>query len=675
MPKYKFLFLAFLFFIALWPIQQAYAIFEGLSDLIANAVFLLFFKIFIEIGNLILQLSLLILNWVLSDGFIPWSYTNAANNPIINIGWTLTRDLANMSFIVILVAIGLGTALKLGEYQVQKTLPTLIIIALLINFTPVFLGLMVDAANITMNFFLAKVSGLDAWGRASESQSALIMQTLKSGGAVLGLVPAIFQVMMLVAINIFSAAIIAAFAGLFLIRYIAIWLLVILSPIVFAMYILPSTRKMYWNQWWKQFTQWTIIGIPAAFFLYLGNHIMIAAPSMNLNPPSSSIWDLTFLNFIRSIMPYFISLIFLWFGFFVALTSSAQGSSGIIKTVQTGVKKGGAWAQNKGKRFASRGLAENERFQKLSQRLSTMNDIKGPTWGQGQTGIGAWAKRRAATIAGVPLTPLKVPGIKQATAELGRRAGRAGMGLTETAKKEISRAETELEKASVEMVISKFRSTTDWATKIGYINRLVKKGDLDEALSKGLKSTDVAQTMIRAEKYGAEKDIVSAMPTVKEDEFRMMLGIPTGTSTAPAPPLTPLQTSQMANLYSSEIISKIKPDRAGQLSRETLRRPEIMESIIKTWDDRHIGKLLETHGRTGADAIETRIEQLATASGVTPMEWLEGRPATPAQPARPHPTIAGVMLPATPAQPAVPGNNPRLASYIKSTAGRRTFRI
>lgn len=405
LPKYKFLFLAILFLGLVWPVSQAQAIFEGLAELIANAVFQFIFLIIVGIGNLILQLSLLILNWILSENFMPWSYTNAATNPIISIGWTLTRDLANMSFIVILVAIGLGTALKLGEYQVQKTLPTLIVIALLINFTPVLLGLMIDASNITMNFFLEKVSGLDAMGRIFEAQSSLISQTFRAGGVVTGSISAIFQIMMLFVIDIFSAAIIAAFAALFLIRYIAIWILVILSPIVFALYILPNTRKMYWNQWWHQFTQWTIIGIPAAFFLYLGNHIMISAPTMDLTPPSSGIWDVGFLTFIKSVMPYFISLIFLWFGFFQTLSSSATGSQGIIKTVQSTVKKlpNTRRAQLAKSKVAGAGLATLGGAARAAERLD-QGAAKMGIFGRGlqiATKPTAWATR-AASGAAIP---------------------------------------------------------------------------------------------------------------------------------------------------------------------------------------------------------------------------------------------------------------------------------
>lgn len=685
MPKKLRLLWAFLFLAVLWPFRSASALCFD-ANCIASAVFKFLFMIIVSIGNLILQFAFLLLNWVLSENFMPWSYTTPTGNPIIEIGWTLTRDLANMSFVVILVAIGLGTALKLKEYDAQKLIPRLIIIALLINFTPVILGLMLDAANITMNFFLEKISGFDALVRITESQAKMIGDTIMKNDAILGIIAAAFQAMVLFIIDILSAAIIVAFTALFVMRYVMIWLLVILSPIAFASRILPQTQGMIWKRWWNEFVQWTIIGIPAAFFLYLGNFIMAKAPSMTLSAPGGSgIFAQTFTNFITSIMPYLIAVMFLYIGFFMALSSSATGADGVIKTVKSGVSKSRNWAQTRGKRFASRKLAESDRFKRMSERLSTMQDIKRPSWGTkidpvtgarvSQSGIGGWAKRRAAAVAGAPLIPLKVPGVKQATAELGRRAGRAGMGLTESAKKEIDRAEKELEKASVEMVISKFRSTTDWATKIGYLNRLVKKGDLDEALKKGLKSVDVAQTLIKAEKYGEGKDIISAMPTVKEDEFRTRLGIPVGTASAPPSPLTPLQTSQMANLYRTEVISKIRPDRAGQISRESLQKPEVVEAMILQWDGRYIGKLMETHGRDAADAIEKRITDLAAAAGVTPKEWLEGIPAQPAQPARPHPTVAGVMLPPTPAIPAIPGANPKLAAYIKSSAGRQFFTI
>ena len=108
------------------------------------------------VTSLLLELAVQILNAVISTGLISLSYTNPAGNPFIAVGWELTRGLTNIIFVVALLAIGLGTALKINDYQAKKALPLLIVIALLINFTPVILGVIVDASNIIMNYLKIK---------------------------------------------------------------------------------------------------------------------------------------------------------------------------------------------------------------------------------------------------------------------------------------------------------------------------------------------------------------------------------------------------------------------------------------------------------------------------------------------------------------------------------------
>ena len=78
-----------------------------------------------------------------------WMIEISLNVPIIaseivQTGWTFTRDFVNMFFILILVFIGLATILKINEYEAKKILPLLIIIALLINFSTVLVGFVVD---------------------------------------------------------------------------------------------------------------------------------------------------------------------------------------------------------------------------------------------------------------------------------------------------------------------------------------------------------------------------------------------------------------------------------------------------------------------------------------------------------------------------------------------------
>jgi len=97
-----------------------------------------------------------------------------------------------------------------------------------------------------------------------------------------------------------------------------LWILVILSPIAFVSYILPITRRggslLSWRTWWEQLVAWAIIGIIAAFFLYLG-FTMIAM--INANPrefvclPGDKDCGSGGLGLMNNILPYLIPLILL----------------------------------------------------------------------------------------------------------------------------------------------------------------------------------------------------------------------------------------------------------------------------------------------------------------------------------------------------------------------------
>lgn len=356
-----------------------------LGNQVANAVASLVTYTILAIGAGFVRLSLYLLNnIVLSGKVITWSYTQLSN-PLINVGWTLTRDLTNMLFVIVLVIIGLGTALKLKDYEGQKLLPNLIGIALLINFTPVILGVMVDAANIVMNFFLSGLGGFDVFGRVLATQQAILAQTLKGGD----LLSFVVQVQVLTGCSIITSVILLAFSALFAVRYVAIWILVILSPFAFACQILPQTKDT-WKDWWNHFIQWCFIGPAAAFFLYLGNYMMMEAPRMAfVSPPVSEGLAQPFVNMITAIMPYSISLIFLIFGLFTALTSSESIAKNIIQGAQKTVKGLPKWVATR---------------RPVAEKLGAGAEAAASTVGAIDRGL---AKVGGIKIPGTGITPLK----------------------------------------------------------------------------------------------------------------------------------------------------------------------------------------------------------------------------------------------------------------------------
>jgi len=282
-------------------------------------------------------LSGLLVRWTLSPDFTSFPYTkpgdaNNGGNPIIKAGLDVTLPLANMIIILCFVAIAIATILRIESYSFQKLLPTLIIIALLVNFAPVLCGLVVDAGNVTMNFFAGHLGGISGmakiaktlWGEGGFWHDIMGMWGLHSGTEMAIYVSPIAKTLSIIIYNCVATLILFMFFILFILRYIMIWLLVILSPIAFVSYILPATRG-YFKKWWNQLLQWSFVGAIGAFFLFLGGITMSQFGNANLSPPAA---DTTWLTeIINSMLPALFSCTVLLIGFFMTLKGGAIGAT------------------------------------------------------------------------------------------------------------------------------------------------------------------------------------------------------------------------------------------------------------------------------------------------------------------------------------------------------------
>ncbi len=221
-------------------------------------------------GSIALSIQGAILESAIGNPFA-FSYTNPATNPVINIGWTLLRDIANTLFILGLSYIGLATALNLGGFNTKKAFGRLIVAALLINFTPVICGTIVDASNLIMNLFTSNIAGaFNVFGSLVSGGWGSVWDILASF-TVLGAA----KLLVIIIYQYFTSFVLFVFTFLLLARHIAIWILVIISPIAFFCWIFDSTKK-HFTTWWNQFIHWTFIGITAAFALYLSGHLLNA---------------------------------------------------------------------------------------------------------------------------------------------------------------------------------------------------------------------------------------------------------------------------------------------------------------------------------------------------------------------------------------------------------------
>lgn len=293
------------FLLAFIPFSIAHAVFwDGLLSIIEKGVSGIlgaFASIFEAIFKAVAGLMMLVINYFMGLTVVPATGPGLTTPQFVIQGWNISRRLINILFILILAFIGLATILRLQTYQLQKTLPGLIIIALLVNFSGLFVGFFADIGNIIAKVFLDKVhggwefTGLN-WNASPGAQVAriifYIMATL------------IYFVVML----------------LFAVRVMILWTLTIVAPLAFGAYVLPATRK-YWAQWLGQVIQWSIIGIPISFFMYFANlALRTAAPGA----PGG----------LGALLPSFIAPFTALFLLFAGITLSMQlapdGAQGVI---------------------------------------------------------------------------------------------------------------------------------------------------------------------------------------------------------------------------------------------------------------------------------------------------------------------------------------------------------
>jgi hypothetical protein len=325
------------------PTSSTQAIGWGwLANPVAIAIAIIVLQFLVATTSAILWLATSILSWVTSENFISLPYISEG---IVEIGWPLCRDFANMALVIFLVIIGLATALRIRDYEAKKALPVLIIVALLVNFSPVICGFFIDAANIVMNWFLEGIKEVGHvyehfFNLGKEITDKLGKGDIESFGS-LAAEGLIIRPLIISVFNVGAAFIIFLFSFIFILRYIALWALVILSPLAFVSYILPVTKR-FWNMWWNQFVQWTTIGITMGFFLYLGFQLLGITTTGELqlvasDLPESAEAPNPVAWLLNSILPYFVVLAFLGLGFFLGLSSGAAGA----KQILTGMRRGG----------------------------------------------------------------------------------------------------------------------------------------------------------------------------------------------------------------------------------------------------------------------------------------------------------------------------------------------
>jgi len=201
--------------------------------------------------------------------------------PFILIGWVFFRDIANLGFVFGIIVIAVATILRIQGYQAQRILLKLIAAALLVNFSLVLAGSIIRVADVFSQFFMDKMTsgGTFSIGTKLTQGFKIPELTVKpdEGSGVLeriasaALGPDLFEVSALALTAVFLILIfltLLAFSGMLFVRFLHLSFLLMISPLVWLLWIFPHTQN-HWKKWWSTFLHWTFYAPIVLVFVWV----------------------------------------------------------------------------------------------------------------------------------------------------------------------------------------------------------------------------------------------------------------------------------------------------------------------------------------------------------------------------------------------------------------------
>ncbi|MFC1700950.1 hypothetical protein ACFLZ0_02335 [Patescibacteria group bacterium] len=419
-----------------------------------------------------------------------------ANAPIVQTGWQLTRDLVNMLFVLVLLVIAFGAILQIEGYGIKKLLPKLIIVALLINFSLVICGTIIDASQVAAHFFYDEVAGNK--GITLQLASALQVQKVyqidpnadleeKLPAGISGSINTTFAVFA-GALLILGAAIALGLGAFFLLtRLIMLWILLIMSPLAWFAGILPGTSG-YTSQWWRKFLNWAFFAPVYFFFVWLAiqaaqfgsfnNIIQQEANNVIASSGLLSAAGIALLSIPSAILQFLCIIGLLIGGVMWASKMGAYGASGTMSFVKN---QGGSlsdWAGKRAKTFTAPWA------EKMEGRMQEISTVKGPSEGKLRR-LGRWTVGQTA---------------------------RAPRAYVESERADVKKAKERYKSRTTEHLYSDYM-TSNLHNRVGIADELADRGkfDLNEGAKKmGFSDKYINQALKESERYGMQDNLLKS---------------------------------------------------------------------------------------------------------------------------------------------------------------------
>ncbi len=387
--------------------------------------------------------------------------------PVVLTGWQVTRDLANLGFVLALIVIAFMTILRFNQYGAQKMLPKLIAAAILVNFSLMIGGAILDFTNVVTKFFVDRSLGNGSYAESqdigSEITAAFNPQKLLEvdQSTVKTLTPGFTTAIVNVGSLLFATAftflmglVMLAVALMLLSRFVWLAFLMAIAPLPWLFNIIPIGQlKSEGGKWWSQFIHWAFVAPILSFFLYLTLATVNAVSNISgtiLSQNSNASLNPTLISgAVLQLTNMLILVGFLIGGLMAANSMGIAGANALMGVAKKTGEKAKGWA---GKQTVGRAG-------RLGRRALTAGAA-------GDKDGKSWLERGGESLGKIPVVGGAFRGL----------AG-ASFGAKEKSKKEIEKSQGENKRYSKELLAAKLdKQTVMTEDDVGAALALAEKG-------------------------------------------------------------------------------------------------------------------------------------------------------------------------------------------------------
>lgn len=270
----------------------------------------------------LLSVAASLFNWIISAD----NMKSVMANPIVYQIWALVRDALNIAFILVLLFSAFCTVFQISKYNYKNILLTLIIMALLVNFSFPIARVIIDFSNVLM-YYLIKVLDFQSNGSSffvnisKDSDLGKILYQNSTRGDTTPLIAAVIFTFIL-AVTLLIIAI------LFFIRLIVLTILIIFSSIAFIGAIVPFLSSQA-SKWWDALFKYAFFGPIMIFMIVVATKMMAAISPARVQIENEALRQ-SGMNFVSNMAFFAIPIVILWIGIGFAQQMSIAGASAVV---------------------------------------------------------------------------------------------------------------------------------------------------------------------------------------------------------------------------------------------------------------------------------------------------------------------------------------------------------